>query len=72
MNYEWDEDPEWKEYLNRTKKLPDGKDQLELARRAYYNLKIVKDFEKTFDFPNEEDRKDYFEYCAFFGNLGSL
>lgn len=39
-------------------------------KRAYYNSQVDKDFEKTFDFKSEEERNEYFEYCAMYSSFG--
>jgi len=53
MNYDWENDKNWEAYLKSQKAHPKGKDELEVARRAYYNTKIVKNFEETFEFPSD-------------------
>ncbi len=53
MNYEWEIDEKWKEYLRKHKTNQDSKQDMEVAKRTYYGQAIDKDFEKTFEFEND-------------------
>ena len=39
-------------------------------KRAYYGSQVDKEFEKNFDFENEEKRNYYFQYCGMYGSFG--
>ena len=52
MNYDWDLDEKWKEYLKaqqgKKKKEMDEK-EVEGLRRGYYASQVDKEFDKTFE-----------------------
>ena len=77
MNYDWHSDKNYLEYIKdfKVSAAPDAgteKDQLEMVKRNYYQTYLDKTFEKAFEFENEEERKNYFAYCQFYGSLGAL
>ena len=76
MYYDWEKDAKFKDYTKDhvpTKGDEKAqKEEMEGIKRNYYSQYVDKDFEKTFEFNSEEDKEEYFTYCQYLGNMGSL
>ncbi len=74
MYYEWNNDKQFAEYIKDHKPGKDEKEkeEMEMIKRNYYSHYVDKEFEKNFEFENDKEKEEYFAYCQYFGNLGTL
>ena len=76
INFNWDQDKDWNAYQVENAKdgQPENLSQgeLEHCRREFYQKTINPNFDSSFYLENEEDRKEFLEFCKFYGNIGSI
>ena len=62
MNYDWEADEQWKLYYNKqgmmkaSANTKGAKKEADSMKRGYYATQVDKEFEKNFEFPDEETR----------------
>lgn len=81
MNHDWDNDDKWKafkpDFPKQTQPLDDtqrqiNKSQDDAIKRAYYTTEVDKDFDTYYHFNNDEERKQYLEYCTMHNSFRNI